>query len=81
MTLIAVFAVIGTMQFFTEPQVLRPIAAGALNASYTPNIYAYSLAFSYSDVNYSAAISFALAAVVFGASFAFLFLTRRRSGF
>ena len=78
--LILVFALIGTLQFFTEPQVLRPVAAGSINASYTPNIYAFTLAFSYSQFNYASAISFALGAVVFFGSYAFLFLTRKKNG-
>ena len=80
LVLILVFSIIGTLQFFTEPQVLRPIAAGALDAAYTPNIYAYTLAFSYNQVNYASAISFALAAIVFVLSYLFLFINRRRSG-
>lgn len=80
LVLILVFSIIGTLQFFTEPQVLRPIASGALDAAYTPNIYAFTLAFSYQQVNYASAISFALAAIVFVVSYVFLFLTRKRSG-
>ncbi len=80
LVLILVFALIGTMQFFTEPQILRSIAAGSIDAAYTPNIYAYTLAFSYSQYNYASAISFALGLVVFIASYIFLFLTRKRSG-
>jgi multiple sugar transport system permease protein len=48
--------------------------------SYTPNMYAYSLAFSYSQFNYASAISFALGIVVFIGSYLFLFLTRKQSG-
>ena len=80
LVLILVFSIIGTLQLFTEPQILRPIASGSLDASYTPNIYAYSLAFSYNDVNDASAISFALAAVVFVVSYTFLLVNRRRSG-
>ena len=56
------------------------MAAGSIDASYTPNIYAFTLAFSYSQFNYASAISFALGAVVFVGSYIFLFLTRKRSG-
>jgi multiple sugar transport system permease protein len=78
--LTVVFSIIGMMQFFSEPLILRTIAGGAISATYTPNMYAHSLAFAYSDINYSAAISFALGAFVFLGSYAFLFLARRRSG-
>jgi multiple sugar transport system permease protein len=80
LVLIFVFAIIGTLQFFTEPQILRSVAAGSIDASFTPNIYAYTLAFSYSQFNYASAISFALGLVVFVGSYAFLFSSRKRNG-
>lgn len=76
--LVLVFAVIGTLQFFTEPQVLRPIANGSITPDFTPNIYAYNLAFGYAQFNYASAISFALGIVIFVAVYLFLFLTRKR---
>ncbi|MEV7694608.1 sugar ABC transporter permease [Microbacterium sp. NPDC089189] len=80
MVMVITFALIGTLQFFTEPTVLRSIASGALPADYTPNMYAYALAFSYSQFNYASTIAFSLAIVVFIGSFGFLFLTRKQSG-
>ncbi|MDN4610574.1 carbohydrate ABC transporter permease [Arthrobacter sp. MDB2-24] len=80
LVMVVIFALIGTLQFFTEPQVLRGVAQGAIPTSYTPNMYAFSLAFSYSQFNYASAISFALGIVVFVFSFFFLFLTRKQSG-
>lgn len=80
LVLILVFALIGTLQFFTEPQILRSIAAGAIDAAYTPNMYAYTLAFSYSQFNYASAISFSLGIVVFIGSYLFLFFTRKQNG-
>lgn len=80
LVLILVFALIGTLQFFTEPQILRSVAAGSIDAAFTPNIYAFTLAFSYSQFNYASAISFALGVVVFAGSYLFLFLTRKKSG-
>ncbi|WP_159601185.1 carbohydrate ABC transporter permease [Agromyces humi] len=78
--MVITFALIGTLQFFTEPVVLRNIAQGAIDAAYTPNMYAYSLAFSYSQFNYASAIAFSLGMLVFAGSFVFLFLTRKQSG-
>lgn len=80
MVMVITFALIGTLQFFTEPTVMRSIASGALPADYTPNMYAFALAFSYSQFNYAATIAFSLAIVVFIFSFLFLFLTRRQNG-
>jgi multiple sugar transport system permease protein len=78
LVLTTMFAIIGTLQFFTEVQTLRPIAAKAISAGFTPNYYAFNMAFQFSEFEYSAAISFALGAVVFVGSYAFLFVTRRR---
>ena len=80
MVMVITFALIGTLQFFTEPVVLRNIAQGAIDAAYTPNMYAYSLAFSYSQFNYASTIAFSLGILVFAGSFVFLFLTRKQSG-
>ncbi|MDF2492024.1 MAG: hypothetical protein K0Q58_602 [Microbacterium sp.] len=80
MVMVITFALIGTLQFFTEPTVLRSIASGALPADYTPNMYAYALAFSYSQFNYAATIAFSLGVLVFIGSFGFLFLTRKQNG-
>ena len=76
--LILVFALIGTLQFFTEPQVLGPIANGTITPDFTPNIYAYNLAFQYAQFNYASAISFALGIIVFIAVYIFMFATRKR---
>lgn len=79
---ILVFALIGTLQFFTEPQILRPIANGSIQPDFTPNMYAYTQAFSYANFNYASALSFALGIVVFIAVAIFLFASnRKRKGF
>jgi multiple sugar transport system permease protein len=78
--LIIVFSVIGTLQFFTEPQVLAPIAAAAIDTAYTPNLYAYNLAFGYGQFNYASAISFTLGLLVFVGALVFLAGTRGRRG-
>jgi multiple sugar transport system permease protein len=78
LVLILVFALIGTLQFFTEPQILRLVSNGTITPDFTPNLYAYNQAFSYANFNYASAISFALGFVVFIAVYIFLFLTRKR---
>ena len=75
-----VFSLIGTLQFFTEPHILRNVASGAIPIHYTPNMYAHGLAFSYQQFNYASTISFALGVVVFAFSYLFLFVTRKKSG-
>jgi multiple sugar transport system permease protein len=79
--LILVFALIGTLQFFTEPQILTLVSNGTITPDFTPNIYAFNQAFSYSNFNYASALSFALGIVVFIAVYIFLFFTRKRGSF
>ncbi len=81
LVLILVFALIGTLQFFTEPQILTLVSNGSITPDFTPNIYAYNQAFQYSNFNYASALSFALGIVVFIAVYIFLFLTRKRGSF
>jgi multiple sugar transport system permease protein len=76
--LILVFALIGTLQFFTEPQILQLVSNGTITPDFTPNIYAFSQAFAYANFNYASAISFALGIIVFIAVYIFLFFTRKR---
>jgi multiple sugar transport system permease protein len=78
LVLILVFALIGTLQFFSEPQVLGPVANGTITPDFTPNIYAFNLAFRYAQFNYASAISFSLGAIVFIGVYIFLFVTRKR---
>jgi multiple sugar transport system permease protein len=80
MVMIVIFSLIGTLQFFTEPTVLRSVAQGAIPTTYTPNMYAYSMAFSYSQFNYASTIAFALGILVFIGSYVFLYATRKQSG-
>jgi multiple sugar transport system permease protein len=52
-----VFCLIGAFQLFNEPNLLQAIAPDAINSSYTPNMYTYTLAFKGQNVNYAAAVS------------------------
>jgi multiple sugar transport system permease protein len=76
-SLAAIFTVIGTMQFFTEPYILARFAPD-ISAGFTPNLYAYNLAFRFTEFHYSAAISFTLGLAVFIVSYVFVFGSRRR---
>ncbi|MFG3042528.1 carbohydrate ABC transporter permease [Streptomyces sp. NPDC048330] len=75
--LTGVFSIIGTLQLFTEPQVLRAIST-SVTSTYTPNLAAYSAA---AADNYAetAAMSVLLAAATFLLSFGFLTFTQRKN--
>jgi multiple sugar transport system permease protein len=74
-----IFSVIGSFQLFVEPQLLQRLAPNVIDSSYTPNLYAYTLAFTGQEVNYAAAVSFLLGLVIVIASYTVLLATNRRS--
>ena len=78
MVLVIVFSIIGSLQLFNEPQILQAIAPATIDVGYTPNLYAYNLAFVNQEYNYSAAVSFVLGAAVFVLSYAYMLTSSRR---
>lgn len=74
------FSIVGTLQLFNEPIVLRNLPNAAITTSYTPNIFAYTVAVINTDFNYGGAIAVILGVVTFIFSFGFLRLTRRQLG-
>ena len=77
--LTTVFSVIGTLQLFNEPQLMRAIAPDVISDGYTPNLYAYTTSFVNQEYNYAAAISFVLGAIVVVLSYIVMFARRRRA--
>ena len=73
-----IFSVIGSFQLFTEPNLLQDVAPTVIGPSYTPNLYAYSLAFISSEPDYAAAVSFLLGLVTVVISYVMLFTAARR---
>ncbi|MFC4591727.1 carbohydrate ABC transporter permease [Sphaerisporangium corydalis] len=61
--LATVFSIIGSFQLFNEPNVLQSLAPSVVTTSYTPNMYAYNLAFNGQQFNYSAALAVVLGAI------------------
>lgn len=78
--MVTIFSLIGTLQFYTEPVVLRNNAPSVISPEYTPNMYAQALAFNYNQLNYSATVSFALGLLVVVFSVIFMRVTRKQSG-
>jgi multiple sugar transport system permease protein len=77
--LCVIFSVIGSFQLFAEPNLLQRLAPSVIDSAYTPNLYAYTLAFTGQEVNYAAAVSFLLGVVIIVASYTVLLATSRRS--
>ena len=57
LTLALIFSVIGSLQLFNEPSILQALRPSVITTNYTPNLYAYSLAFAGGQTNYAAAIA------------------------
>ncbi len=59
-----VFSLIGSFQLFNEPSILQPVAGPVITPDFTPNFYAYNLAFTDQRINYAAAVSFLLGFII-----------------
>jgi multiple sugar transport system permease protein len=70
--------VIGTFQLFNEPSILHNIAPNVIGVDYTPNLYAYNVAFINRDTNYAAAIAFLLGIVIMIVSYTVQLSAQRR---
>ncbi|MFI9355506.1 carbohydrate ABC transporter permease [Streptomyces lydicus] len=78
LVLTTVFSIIGTLQLFAEPMVLRPLAS-SIDSGFTPNLHAYSEAFVGNNQHVAAAEAVLLALVACGLSFGFLRLVGGRA--
>lgn len=58
--LTGIFSIIGTVQLYNEPMILRPFSA-AIDASYTPNMAVQNVAFSLNDYGLAASMAVLLA--------------------
>ena len=67
--LTVIFSVIGTFQLFNEPKLLRSLAPTVIGTDWTPNLYAYNVAFVNQDANYAAALAFLLGIVIMALSY------------
>lgn len=72
------FSIVGTLQLFTEPQVMYQSVTNAITSTYTPFMAAYTQA-SGNNYNYAAALSVILALLTGVLSFGLLRFTQRRS--
>ena len=77
--LATIFSIIGTLQLFTEPRLLRTTAPTVIGPAFTPNLYVESLAFQNRQFDYAAAVSFSIAAITALLSALVLYLVHRRS--
>ncbi|ANJ25974.1 carbohydrate ABC transporter permease [Agromyces aureus] len=76
--LTVIFSIIGSFQLFAEPSLLNAIAPDAITTSFTPNYYAYNLAFINQELTYAAAIAFLLGIVIAVVSYVVQLAEQRR---
>ena len=73
-----IFSIIGSFQIFNEPQLFDDLAPTVIDDAYTPNYYAYNVAFVNQDVGYAAAIAFLLGIVIAVVAYVVQFSSQRR---
>ncbi|WHT16374.1 sugar ABC transporter permease [Crossiella sp. CA-258035] len=73
-----VFSVIGSFQLFNEPSILQSLAPASITTGYTPNLYAYNLAFDGLRFDYSAAIAVLVGLVTVVIAYVVHTVTERR---
>ncbi|MFF3354039.1 carbohydrate ABC transporter permease [Streptomyces sp. NPDC002917] len=76
--LTTVFSIIGTLQLYAEPAVLRQISSN-ISSTYTPNMLAYAVATG-NNYQQAAAVSVVIALITFVLSFGFMRLTSKKAG-
>jgi len=77
--LATLFGLVGSLQLFNEPLILRPLVP-SIGSDYTPNLYAYTTAFARNDYNYGSTLAALIAVATVILSFAFLRMFKRRAG-
>lgn len=58
-----IFSIIGTFQLFNEPNVLKEMSGNVITTYFTPNFYAFHLAFNAHNPNYSAALAIVMGVI------------------
>ncbi|MBA3825375.1 MAG: sugar ABC transporter permease [Ktedonobacterales bacterium] len=70
------FSMIGTLQLFNEPEILKNVS-GAITPTFTPNIFAYNIAIIQTNFYYGGAIAAILGLITFVFSFVFMRFSQR----
>jgi multiple sugar transport system permease protein len=73
-----IFSVIGTFQLFTEPKLMYSLAPNVIGTAWSPNLYAYNVAFVNQDANYAAALAFLLGIVIMIVSYIMQLSSQRK---
>lgn len=69
MMIAVIFSVIGTFQLFNEPNVLQQMAGNTITTYFTPNFYAFHLAFEANNPSYSATLAIVMGVITVGVAY------------
>jgi len=58
-----VFSIIGSIQLFNEPNLLKTLAPDVISSYFTPNMYAYNLSFAGQQFNYAATVAIVMGVI------------------
>ncbi len=64
-----IFSIIGTFQLFNEPNVLKEMSGNVITTYFTPNFYAFHLAFNAHNPNYSASLAIVMGLITIVVAF------------
>ncbi|WP_204358924.1 carbohydrate ABC transporter permease [Streptosporangium sp. 'caverna'] len=78
LVLTGMFSLIGRLQLFGEPLILRQVGPQAISTDFAPMLMIFRTAFSQNDYGYAAALSIILAVVTGLLAFVFYRITNRR---
>lgn len=77
-TITVVFSVIGSLQMFSEPNILKALAPNVITSTFTPNMYAYTLSFAGGQYNLSATMAIVVGVLTMIAAYVVQRIGRRR---
>ena len=72
-----IFSIIGTLQLFAEPYLMINLARNLINSHFTPNLYAYTLAFTAQQIQLFGGDLFSAWRRDGGVSYAFMLVANR----
>lgn len=58
-----IFSIIGSLQLFNEPNLLKNLAPNVIGSYFTPNMYAYNLSFAGQQFNYAATVAIVMGVI------------------
>lgn len=65
-----IFSIIGSFQLFNEPSILQTLSPNRISTHYTPNMFAFNLAFAGHQTNYAAAVAIIMGLITMAVAYA-----------